>query len=408
MPRATPDSVAPPGAPAPAPPSRLARIVKRIWWFHSLFALSFGVGVMLFARHGLAYADKLLMVLGLSWLLMFVALRFIVGPANRGDHEHMLKKGVRFGTNYVIKQLYQQMFFFLVPLYASSATFSLASLNWWMAPVLLACAVISTMDLVFDNVIMERRWLASTMYGLAMFGLLNVILPLVFGVTHLSGLLIAAAATPPSVALLSFSNAAVFSPRGIVITLSVTLVLFAAVVYGRRAIPPAPLALSEIAVGHGSYGSYECQPPSKHVIRKSQLDGLRCGSLLVEPGGLKEDVVHIWKHRRTVVARVAPVKLACDGEGQVFRSELPPGLMPADPEGPWQCVTETLGGQLVGIRRFKIVGADGTETPAPDAAGPDVGAARDAGASTAADAGAAAAADAAAAAGAAADAGAAD
>ncbi|HVK77356.1 MAG TPA: DUF5924 family protein [Kofleriaceae bacterium] len=377
----------PAAAPSPATPGRLTRLIKKIWWFHSFFALFFGVGVMLFARHGLAYADKLLMVLGLSWLLMFVALRFIVGPANRSENEKLIKKGVRLGTNYVIKQLYQQMFFFLVPLYASSATWSLSSFNWWMAPILLACAVVSTLDLVFDNVIMERRLLASSMYGLAMFGLLNVILPLAFGVTHLEGLLVAACATPIAVALLSFSARAVFAPQGLVITIAVTLGLFAAVAYGRRVIPPAPLSMSETAVGHGGYGTYECLPASKHVIRRTQLDGLRCGSLLVEPGGIKEEVVHVWKHDRRVVARVTPIKLTCDGDGQVFRSELPPALMPADPEGNWQCVTETVGGQLVGVRKFQIVGADG-KVREPGAKGPedDAGAGDDGG--TGADGGA--------------------
>ena len=52
------------------------------------------------------------------------------------------------------------------------------------------------MDLVFDNFVMERRLLASAMYGLAMFGVLNVLLPLVAGVDHLTGLIVAAAATP--------------------------------------------------------------------------------------------------------------------------------------------------------------------------------------------------------------------
>src|SRR5262245_58992792 len=247
--------VSPPSAPAPeAPPrpSRLKKLIKSVWWLHSCVALSFGVGVMLFARHGLAYADKILMVLCLSWLLMFVALRFIVGPANRGEDEKLIRKGVRLGTNYVIKQFYQQMFFFLVPLYGSSATWSLASWNWWMAPVLLVCAVISTMDLVFDNVIMERRWLASAMYGLALFSVLNVMMPLVFGVTHRDGLLVAAIATPPAVALLTFSVRLVISPRGLLLTGAATLGLFFAVAYGRRAIPPAPLSLSETAVGHGT------------------------------------------------------------------------------------------------------------------------------------------------------------
>src|SRR5213075_2735286 len=133
---------------------------------------------MLFARAGLAYADKVLMALLVSWLVMFVALRFIVGPANRREQETIARKGVRVATNYLIKQFYQQMFFFLTPLYASSATWSLSSWNWWLAPVLLICAVVSTLDLVFDNFVMERRFLASTMYGLAMFGMLNVMMPL--------------------------------------------------------------------------------------------------------------------------------------------------------------------------------------------------------------------------------------
>lgn len=350
MGRAEPDPDAP-------PPSRLKRIVQKIWWLHSSFALIFGVGVMLFARHGLAYADKLLIILLISWLSMFIALRFIVGPTNRRENEGIGRKGVRLVSNYIIKQFYQQMFFFLVPLYASSATWSLSSFNWWMAPVLLVCAVISTMDLVFDNFIMERRRLASVMYGLAMFGLLNVLLPLVFGVTHLEGLIVAAAATPTAIALLSFSVKSVLSPQGTVLTLGATALLLVAVWFGRALVPPAPLAMPETAVGHGTMGSYECLPPSKHTLRKDRLDGLRCGSWLVEPGGIKEGVVHVWKHDGEVVARIVPEQVACDGDGVVFRSVLPAEQLPGDAKGKWSCITETRGGQLVGIRKFEVIEA---------------------------------------------------
>ena len=203
-----------PGAEA-APPSRLRRIVRKLWWLHSCVALSFGAGVMLFARAGLAHADKVMIALFASWLIMFIALRFIVGPANRREQETIARRGVRVATNYIIKQFYQQLFFFLTPLYASSATWSLSSWNWWLAPILLVCAVISTMDLVFDNFVMERRLLASAMYGLAMFGVLNVMLPLVGGFDHRTGLVIAAAATPAAVALLSFSLRQVASSNGV-------------------------------------------------------------------------------------------------------------------------------------------------------------------------------------------------
>ena len=362
-------------APA-APPSRLKRILRKLWWLHSTFALSFGVGVMLFARAGLAHADKVMIALFASWLLLFIALRFVVGPANRREDEHVVKKGLRVATNYIIKQFYQQMFFFLTPLYASSATWSFSSWNWWLAPILLVCAVLSTMDLVFDHFIMERRWLASAMYGLAMFALLNVLLPLVMRVDHLTGLIIAGAATPAAVALLGFSFRQVLSPQGAILTLAMTGVMLGAVWYGRWFIPPAPLAMTETSVGHGTLGSYECLPGSKHEIRQNQLDNLRCGSLLREPGGLKEPVLHVWTYRGHELARLSPERLRCDGDGIVFRSYFPQDKVPKDPTGLWSCTTMTVGGQLVGVRRFEVLTPEGRSTldaPTPVGSGAAVG-----------------------------------
>jgi hypothetical protein len=384
---------------APVPESRFRRIIKKIWWLHSFGALGFGVAMMLFARSGLKYADKVLIALFGSWFLMFVALRFVVGPANRKPDEKMIRRGMRVVTNYVIKQFYQQMFFFLVPLYASSATWSFSSGNWWLAPILLVCGVLSTLDLVFDHFIMERRWLASVMYGLAMFGVLNVLVPLVFGLTHLTGLFVAAAATPIGVALLTFSVRSVMSPQGVILTILSTGGLFGAVWIGRGAIPPAPLAMPETTIGDGTVGTGECLPPSRHVLRvdaeraaevvmidgigfPGPLAGLRCGSLLREPGGIKEDVVHVWRWNGNTLATVKPDRLACDddaGDAVVFRSFFPPGSMPREPVGTWSCTTKTVGGQLVGVRKVEVVAprgggsggpsSDGSGSPSSDGSG---------------------------------------
>jgi len=335
--------------------------LRKAWWLHSGFALSFGIGVMLFARAGLAHADKVMIALFASWSVMFIALRFIVGPANRRDKETVARRGIRVVTNYAIKQFYQQMFFFLTPLYASSATWSLASFNWWLAPILLICGVVSTMDLVFDHFVMERRWLASTMYGFAMFGVLNVLMPLVVGVDHLTGLIIAAAATPTSVALLSFSVKQVLSPQGALLTLATTALLLGAVWFGRELIPPAPMAMTETTVGHskGKPDDWECLPGSIHQVRQTELANLRCGSFLREPGGIKEDIVHVWTHRGQEIARKTPERLHCDGDGIVFRSFLDAKELPKDPVGWWTCTTLTVGGQLVGLRKFEVLTAEG-------------------------------------------------
>jgi hypothetical protein len=341
------------------------RWTRRAWWFHSFFALSFGVGVMLFARKGLAYAEHIFMVLGISWLLMFVALRFIVGPANRSADERLARKGVRLVTNYIIKQLYQQMFFFLVPIYASSATWSLSSFNWVLAPLLLVCAVVSTLDLVFDNVIMERRFVASAMYGLALFGVLNLLLPIVFGVRHFPALLVAAAATAPAVAMLSFRVRSVFSGTGLAITTLVTGALLAGAWFGRGFIPPVPLAMVDGAVGHGSEGSYECLPGKKKSMQADQLDRLRCGSEVVEPGGLSDKIVHVWTHKGRSW-RVEP-RAVSGCKGHVVRSYFPQSELAkiADRRGKWACAVKTSDGQLVGLLSFRVTGPSAPPTAAP-------------------------------------------
>ena len=124
--------------------------------------------------------------------------------------------------------------------------------------------------------------------------------------------------------------------------------------------------MPETAVGHGTAGTYECLPASKHYLRTNQLDGLRCGSMLREPGGLKEPVVHVWTLRgRELVPPIAPDRQDCDGgDAIVFLSYFPVDQLPADPTGSWACETHTLRGQLVGRRKFEVVRADSQSAPA--------------------------------------------
>ena len=333
---------------------RFHRLMKQAWWLHSFGALAFGVGVMLFARKGLEHADQVLMVLLLAWVLVFVAFRFIVGAANTSPDERRAKKGLRLVTNYLIKQLYQQMFFFLVPLYASSATWSLTSWNWWLVPILLAFAVLSTMDLVFDNFIMERRVIASAMYGFCVFAVLNMNLPLVFGFQHFDALLIAAAATAPAVALLGFRVHRVLRPGGIFLTAGIAAGMVFAVYYGRAAIPPAPMAMAHGAAGHGQPGAYECVPGPVTAMRRDQLDLLRCVTHISEPGGLRDPVVHVWRHAGRVLARLTPRAMPECGP-LVLRSTLGDARLPADPRGRWSCTAETGDGQLIGRTSWRVV-----------------------------------------------------
>lgn len=368
-------SHAPPSV-APASTSRFKRLMQKAWWLHSFWALAFGVVVMAFARKGLAHADKVLIALGASWILVFIAFRFIVGPANRKPDEKFVRKGVRLVTNYVIKQMYQQMFFFLVPLYATSATWSLSSPNWWIVPLLLLCAVLSTMDLVFDNFIMEHRNIAAGMYGLCMFAVLNVLLPLTFKVPHFDSLIVAAAMTPISVALLSYPLRSVLGLQGVLMVGASTALLVGGCYIGRSFVAPTPLGMVAGAIGHGVPGSYECVPGPLKVTTRDRLDGLRCVSELSEPGGIREDIVHRWFHNGTELWATKPTEMpGC--EGVVLKSELPADRMPSEPKGKWMCRVDTGDGQLIGMMKFRVrrekpAAADARE-PATDRVDVDAG-----------------------------------
>jgi hypothetical protein len=126
--------------------------------------------------------------------------------------------------------------------------------------------------------------------------------------------------------------------------------------------------MPETTVGHskGAPDPWECLPGSIHEVERSELANLRCGSFLREPGGLKEDIVHVWTHRGVEVARKTPERLHCDGDGVVFRSFLTEAEIPKDPVGAWTCTTWTVGGQLVGLRKFEVVAAlPGLPSPNP-------------------------------------------
>ena len=66
---------------------------------------------------------------------------------------------------YVLKNLYQGMLFFVLPFYWKSS--SLDSINAWFVFLLAFLALLSTLDLVFDNLLMRYRGVAAVFFALS-------------------------------------------------------------------------------------------------------------------------------------------------------------------------------------------------------------------------------------------------
>ncbi|WP_437578563.1 DUF5924 family protein [Sorangium sp. So ce887] len=328
---------------------------KKLWWLHTAYALSLGAFVVTFAQKGFQHARFLAVSVSVAWLLVILFFR-LFGTGARQDFATAWRGArLRFLVmTYVLKNLYQGMLFFLLPFYWKSA--SLDAPNRWFVLLLGACAVLSTLDLVFDRVLMRWKTLASVFYGVTLFACLNLVIPALLPDTRtLYTLLSAALVSVLGFCTLHLPFGALWSRMG-----AVFLVIAAAagvgLAYGTRAIiPPVPMHLSSAAVGPAVLpdGRLAMSVKSLHfsVIRE-----LRAVTDVVVPGGDGDRLLHVWRHEGREILRAPEETLRVPGpEGAVrLKSQLVGGSLPRRLAGHWTVDVETQDGQLVGRTSFEV------------------------------------------------------
>src|SRR5262249_59306882 len=128
------------------------------------------------------HARWLAVSLGLAWMLVVLVFRLFAKSGTAGVQAFEArdpKVRVRFYVmTYALKNLYQGMLFFLLPFYWKSTTFDAP--DAWFVWLLAFCAIISTLDLVFDRVLLRFRVLASIFHAVTLFGCMNLVVPALF------------------------------------------------------------------------------------------------------------------------------------------------------------------------------------------------------------------------------------
>lgn len=355
---------------APSPRERLRTFLKKhgrkLWWLHSAYALALGVSVIVFAQKGFDHARWLAVTVGAAWLLVVFFFR-VFGSGRQQGHLDGATPKVKlrfFAMTYALKNLYQGMLFFLLPFYWKST--SLASHNTWFVALLGACALLSTLDIVFDRVVFRFRALASVFHAVALFGCLNLVVPALFPDTRtLVSLLVATAVTVIGFWTIHV-DVAMLKDRRWLAAFAVSLAGALGAAYGgRTAIPPVPMYVAHGAVGpivlaDGRLGMEVSD------LHPSVVDKLIAITDVVVPGGKGDRLVHVWRHDGHEVHRAAESTLqlaAVDPDtrdpsrdkGTIrLRSQLTGGQLPARLVGSWTVDVETQDGQLVGRVAFTV------------------------------------------------------
>lgn len=257
-----------------------------LWWLHSAWALLFGIGVMWLSSRDFNYLRLIIFHITFIWLsslfLPTFARRYRLGPR---WHER-----ARLAINYFNKNFYQQLLFFLLPIYYASTTFG--SRNMVFLILLALSAVLSTLDVVYDRYLSPRWSLSSLFFVFNLFAAINVMLPVLWSIGNyaalwLSGLLALAGFASMLVRLSGLRG---HSVRMRLVAAAV-IILVALEVFPPY-IPPAPLCLAKAEFGRSVNSRLMIAAPLSAL--PSAPGRIAVLTAIKAPMGLRESVRHRW------------------------------------------------------------------------------------------------------------------
>jgi len=331
----------------------LKRHEKKIWWLHTCYALSLGAFVATFAQKGFERARMLTLTLPLAWLLVVFFFRFF-GTGARQDFMTAWPGARRrfFIMSYLMKNLFQGMLFYLLPFYWRSSSFDTKTAT--MLCLLGGCAILSTLDLVFDRVLLRFKLIASAFFALTLFGCMNLVLPvLVPSTPSLVTLLVSAGLSSATFMLFHLPFSSLLRPvgAGAFVALVGGGVLLAYL--GRHGMPPVPIYVKEGGVGPEVRADGALTLEAKVLREGSFQDVYAVTDVAVL--GKSEPFHHVWRQGKIVLAHEAADVQPASGKNLVrVASKLSEATLRDAGPGHYTVDVETDAGQIVGRVAFDI------------------------------------------------------
>jgi hypothetical protein len=321
----------------------------KLWWFHSSYSLLLGIGVMWLGTKHFAYLRLAIVHIAFIWISSL----FLPVLARIHRLPEKWRRRLRLLINYFQRNFYQQLLFFILPIYYLSASWGAS--NMLFVLLLAISAVLATMDIIYDRYLSVNRRLLAVFFAFNLFACINVMLPVVWNLEHAFALRLSAGLALASFASFCLALKGVRIRDRLLLILSAALLLAAVAEIGLPLIPPAPLRLKD------SGFSLSVDPQGKQL--GARLAGLPSGgtfkiyalTAIQAPLGLKDRVGHRWFLNNQLVYESPFFKIS-GGRKTGFRlwtfrtlENIPPGCI-------LRVDVLTEAGQLIGRTRIRAGG----------------------------------------------------
>jgi Family of unknown function (DUF5924)/Protein of unknown function (DUF2914) len=313
---------------------------EKLWWLHSLYALILGIGIMWLGKRNFSYLRLVVFHISFIWLSSL----FLPMLLNHPRLPVPWTPRLRFLVNFFNKNLYQQMLFFVLPIYYASAT--LVSRNIAFVLLVGLSATLSTLDVIYDRHLSVKRGLTATFFAFNLFALINVMLPILWSVSN-------TLATRASAALACLGFLSLYYPmsqfkvprRALAFGTGIAILGLAEL--GRPFIPPAPLRLASVEFGKEfDKDSLRVVTPLTEIQPNQPLRVYGVASIQA-PLGLTERVRHRWYQNGKLIF-ASPFYNIVGGRAEGFRLWTSFSFNSIAPGTKLRLDLETEGGQLIG------------------------------------------------------------
>jgi hypothetical protein len=331
--------------------SLLHRHERLLWTVHSLWALALGVVVMWLGARNYAWLRVTLFYIAFLWVTSL----FVPALVDEPGGPTRWRGRLRLVINYFHKNFYQQLLFFLLPVYYASAT--AWSPNLLFVVFLGASALLSTFDLFYDRHLSVHRGLLAVFFAFNLFACINVMLPAVWSISNRIALPLSAGLAVLAFATIRYRlrdlpSLSVRRPVGIAAVALVVLVGL-----GRPLIPPAPLKVLRSDFGAGIDRQTLQVFGRTDTIPAGWSGRLYVMTAIDAPLGLRDRIAHRWYQDGRLIYASASYSLT-GGRAQGFRLWTSAPVKGFRPGSRIWVDVKTEGGQLVGRAEIRPTPAE--------------------------------------------------